>query len=398
MNARKLVVCVLLLLAVVCGCQQDGKKKLTQKEEAQKKWRDARAAVLTSLAKSQYESGNIDQCRQTVAEALKLQPESAPLHVLNAKVLIENSKLELAESELQRARELDTTNAEADYLSGVIYQRWQKNEQAYDYYTRACDKNDTELAYLLARAETLVALGRTPEAYQCLQDKVAFFEHNAVLRHMMGQLLVDLERYPEAIDSLRRASILATDDPGIREDLGMALFYNRQYREAGDIFGRLLKDDKLAKRADLWIAQGECQMQIGRPGEARASFDTATQLNPASSAAWLSLGKAALQLGDTRRAEIVLHKAISLDPGSAEAHLMLGYIRLRQDKVNDALVEFQKAAALDRTDPVSLCMIGYVYEKNGKPQQALKYYSQALKVKPGDELATQLMASVDVSE
>ena len=42
--------------------------------------------------------------------------------------------------------------------------------------------------------------------------------------------------------------------------------------------------------------------------------------------------------------------------------------------------------------------IGYVLEKQGKSEQAIKFYGEALKIKPGDELATRLMASVDARE
>jgi tetratricopeptide (TPR) repeat protein len=42
-------------------------------------------------------------------------------------------------------------------------------------------------------------------------------------------------------------------------------------------------------------------------------------------------------------------------------------------------------------------MVGYVLEKSGKPEQAIRYYAEALKLKPGDELATHLMAAVEVS-
>ena len=40
-------------------------------------------------------------------------------------------------------------------------------------------------------------------------------------------------------------------------------------------------------------------------------------------------------------------------------------------------------------------MIGYVYEKIGRNDEAMQCYAKALKINPGDELATQLMASVD---
>jgi hypothetical protein len=40
-------------------------------------------------------------------------------------------------------------------------------------------------------------------------------------------------------------------------------------------------------------------------------------------------------------------------------------------------------------------MVGYVLEKTGKSEQAMKCYAQALKMRPNDELASKLMASID---
>ena len=56
------------------------------------------------------------------------------------------------------------------------------------------------------------------------------------------------------------------------------------------------------------------------------------------------------------------------------------------------------AAALDPNDTVSLCMIGYVLEKAGKPREALGFYAQALKLKPNDEMATRLMADIQLNQ
>ena len=88
-------------------------------------------------------------------------------------------------------------------------------------------------------------------------------------------------------------------------------------------------------------------------------------------------------------------RALALEAGSAEAHLMMGYTRLKQNRINEALFEFQKASGLDSADPVSLCMVGYVHEKAGRTDQAIQCYAKALKIRPGDELATKLMASID---
>ena len=80
---------------------------------------------------------------------------------------------------------------------------------------------------------------------------------------------------PEAVEVLRQASVLATDDNGIREHLAFAMFYNKQYRDASNLFTRLLKDPANQKRAELYLALGECQLQLHKPADARASFESA---------------------------------------------------------------------------------------------------------------------------
>ena len=137
---------------------------------------------MIGLAKDQYDAGQLDKARQTIDDAVKLSPESANARILSARIAIEQSQLELAEKELRLARQFDPRAADADYLSGVVYQRWQKPDLAFDFYSHACDKAPSELAYLMAKAEMLVSMERSTEALKLLQDRVVFFEHSAVIR------------------------------------------------------------------------------------------------------------------------------------------------------------------------------------------------------------------------
>jgi tetratricopeptide (TPR) repeat protein len=388
----KMLISVVLVAAMV-GCSSTNRQK-TQREAAQKQWNGARAGVLYSLAKDQYATGNFDKARQTVDEALKMDPSNAPLHLLGAKLAIEQGQLERAEIDLKEAEKLNPKDAEAEYLLGVVYQRWQKSQLALDYYLKASDKAPAELAYIMARAEMLVAMDRQKEALSLLQEKVVYFEHSPVIRDAVGQLLMQMGRPGEAVDMFRQASILANDDLSLREHLALAQYANKQYSDALDTLGRLMGDNNYAKRVDLLIAQGECQLQTGRVRDARDTFESASQIVPASATVWLGVAKSALKLGDARRAEMSLRKAISLDAASSESQLLMGYMRLNQGKIADALLCFRKASALDPNDPVSLCMIGLALEKQGHSQQAVECYAKALKIKPGDELATRLMASM----
>ena len=347
---------VVMSLAIALGCASSHTKKPTDKELATKRWSGARAAVLGQLAREQYESGNFDKSRLTLNEALRLNPDSGPLHLLSAKLAIEQGQLELADKELAAARRADPKNPEVEYFSGVVYQRWQQPERALEFYQFACEKAPTELAYLMAQAETLVSMDRADEALELLKQKVTYFEHSAVIRDAAGQLLARQQKWPEAVDMLRQATVLAEDDVTVREHYAMALYFNKQYRESSDVLARLVSNDKCSNRGDLFLALGECQLQLNQPRQAWTSIEKATQLSPNSSEAWVSLAKASLKLGDMRRAELSAHRAISIEAGCGEAHLMLGYVQLREDHLADALASFRKACALDAKDTVGLCM------------------------------------------
>ncbi len=331
-----------------------------------------------------------------MTEALNLAPDNVPLRVLSAHVAIEQGELELAERELSAARKLDEKNAEIDYLTGVIYQRWERPETAYEYYRSASEKQPAELAYVMAESEMLVATGRQAEALALLQSKVQYFEHSAVIRDAVGQLLMRKRNYADAADMLRQATILRPDDLSLREHLSMALYFDGKWLDAIEQLDKLTSDSHYAKRADLWVMLGQCQMHVGQNRQARQSFETATETDPNLASAWLAVGRCALQDHDDRRAAYAAQRVLQFEPQNAEAHVLIGYVSLHEGKLEEALAAFRKASALDSQDPVSLCMIGYVMEKMGHGRDAVKYYAQALKIKPDDELASRLLAALDV--
>jgi Flp pilus assembly protein TadD len=395
---RVMRVVPLLVLAFTIGCGSQQKPELTNKEKGRKQWNEARSSVLYRLAKEQFEAGNLVDCRKSLDQAASLNPDNPAIRVLSAKVAIEQGLLEPAERELREARTADPNNAEAYYLSGVIYQRWQKPQEALNFYVQATEKAPADLPYILARAEMLVSLDRRTEALGLLQERLTYFENSAAIRDAVGQLLVQSGKYAQAVPILKQATILATDEPQLREHLALAMFYAKQYNDAVQVFQKLLKEERYNSRADLITALGECYMQTNRPREARDQFIIASNLEPSSVTVWLNLGKVALQMSDVSRAELSLKKALSLDPNRSESHLMFGYLRLNQNKLGDALQSFRKASTLDPKDSVSVCMMGYVLEKLGKTSEAMKYYAQALRIKPNDELATTLMAQVQTHE
>ena len=378
------------------GCSTAHEKSPEQKQLAQAQWNDARSDVLLGLANEQYKDGNLDKCRQTVEEALKMQPNSAPLHVLSAKLDIEQGQMDAADNELKTAREIDHTCAEAYYLSGVVYQRWEKPEVAYDYYTHASELAPNELAYLLARSEMLVAMNRTGEALVMLQDKVTFYEHSAAIRDAVGQLLMQMNRYEDAVAILREAAILGSDEPAIKEHLALAEFCNKNYADAEQLLARLTSEDG-GKRVDLLLELAQCQVQLAETRQAVQTFSTITDLDSSCTQAWLGLGQCAIGCGDFRRAEMSARRVLASDADNASAHLLLGYACYSSDQMDEAVKQFDLCTKLTPTDPTPWCMEGLAYCKQGRVVDAARCCDKARQIDASDPMVDKLSAQLDLN-
>lgn len=383
------VLFVAALIALTTGC---GRNK--QKNEVYQHWNSARAAVQGSLANERYKLGNLDDARKAVDEAIKLDPKNPGYRILSARIYMERNMLEAADQELATARTLAPRLGEIDYLSGVIYQRWQKPELALEYYTKASEKQPGELQFLMARAEVMVQLQRTEEAIKLLQSKLTYFEYSGPLRDLLGSLYQQQGNMEEASRMYYQATILSPEDLTIRERLARSYFELHRYAQCGEQVDTILKDPKYQARADLYLLKGECLLQVQDFRGARDALEKSLELNGSSVPALLAMTKASISLDDLPRAEVSLRKAMSLQPDESQVHLAMGYLRMEQKKWPEALKSFTRAAELAPKDAMPVCMMGLVYERQGNTEEAMKYYGKALQIQPGDKLATELLSKL----
>lgn len=388
------VLCSGLLIA---GC--GGHSKMFQSPNAQgmEQWNAARASALTGLATDQLKDGSFDKCQQSIDQALALTPDDVDLHLLGVRLSIEQGRLDQADAHLAEARRLDPARADTDYLTGVLMERWQQYVRARAAYAEARSKKPNEVTYLLAEAESLVAMAEPGEALKLLESGQTKFQHSAVVRHEIGLLMARVGRSREAITTLRDASRLAPEDDSIREHLAFTLFAARDYGGAADVLDRLRKQTEFAKRADIHAAYGECMARTQHYNDGQKAYETATKLDADAPGYWLGLARTAMQAGDVPAADLAVRKAVSLRPTHGETLCLLGYVRLKQNQLPQALAAFRSVAESDRGDNVSVCLQGYVLARLGRTEEAKTCYARAGSIKPGSPLGTQLLATVDLA-
>ena len=160
--------------------------------------------------------------------------------------------------------------------------------------------------------------------FQFEQDAAVGFLQHTIRPHYDHAFVMGFNaRNHVSQDFTDNVSLLSAGVQHLEDGGGTALF-DAIYSACKE---RLLKDERYAKRSDLYATLGGCEFEQGKYRESRQSFETATKIDPAAAGLWLGLGKAALQLGDLRRAELALKKAIAIDPAASETNLLLGYLR-----------------------------------------------------------------------
>ena len=108
----------------------------------------------------------------------------------------------------------DEQCAEAHYFAGIVFQRWSDDEQAYEHYMQAFEQESDNVQYLLASAESLVALGEFGAARELVEPKLSYFEYNSALQHLLGQIALLEGDVQEAATRYAEARMLDPENEG----------------------------------------------------------------------------------------------------------------------------------------------------------------------------------------
>lgn len=378
-----------LMLAVGCTTTHAEHKK-----QANDRWTAARAGVMYGVAVQQFETGDFDKAKRSIATVLGIQPEHAQFNVLAARIALEQNQLERAYRHLEIATTTDPKNAEAHYLSGVILQRWQRHEAAMASYMAAYEADPESDAGLIAAGEMLSIMGRNEDAIALMREKLIYFEHSAALRLAIGRIHMKQRDFDQAIDMFEEAYVLASDDPAVLEQLAMAEYAAGRFNDATFHLKRLLSYDEAADRRDLRMALGDCYQFTQRHVDAREVFLQLVREDETDVNAWIKLGQAARIVGDTRRLRDAAHRVTALEPTRHEGYILMGMYLQKTGRFDKAVAAYEQASRYAPDSALPHILKGLTFEEAGDRNAAATAYEAALRVEPDDARAKQLMAGV----
>jgi tetratricopeptide (TPR) repeat protein len=273
------------------------------------------------------------------------------------------------------------------------------------------------------RAFALEQQNKTAEAETAWRGLVKAHPSDAEGYAHLGFLEAKQERYKEAVPLYRKALALDAAMPGLKMNLGLALFKSGALKEAIETFAPLLQSEPAgspeAQRLTALIGiarygMGEYAAAVPLLKEAAASdaqnlpfrlmlaqsclaskqyqcvmdvYQEILLLNAESAEADMLAGEALDETKDHDGAIVQFRAAIKADPKVPNVHFGLGYLLWSQSKYEQALPEFQ--AELENV-PESAQAMAYLADSEmqlNHPEAAGPLIERAIRIDPGLELA-----------
>ena len=164
------------------------------------------------------------------------------------------------------------------------------------------------------QADALYQKGRADEAVRKMMDAVARSPEDAGIYRRLAEMLIDSERFQDALDTIASAPDSGRPDP---------------------------------RRLELI---GACQAGLERFDEANACADQALAIDPGSAAALDLKGVVALSRGELPPAADLFRRAVATDPGYGPAYTHRGILEWNGGATDEALEDLAKGFVMAPTD------------------------------------------------
>ncbi len=281
-------------------------------------------------------------------------------------------------------------------------------------------------------AQLPLAPGRQRETALALEQQKQYVQAEAAWRAVLqmhpnnaeayahlGLLEALQTHYQAAVPLYRKALAIDAEMPGVRLDLGLALFKSGQMKAAIEIFSRLLKSQPpfspealrmgtligladyglgeyaqaipylrkatvsdphnlpyrfLLAQSCMWTKQYSCVLD---------TYHQILELNPNSAEADMLAGEAYDEMKNKAGATQEFRAAVKADPQLPYAHFGLGYLLWGQNKLPEAVQEFKAELKIVPDEADAMAFLADCYIQMNEPADALPLLEKAVRIEPG---------------
>jgi tetratricopeptide (TPR) repeat protein len=254
------------------------------------------------------------------------------------------------------------------------------------------DASHAESLHLLGIAR--LQLGQPLLAAELIGRAVDLFPQAGVLRATLAEAFRALGRFDRVVDCCLAALQLGLNDPGVLNNLGLALHALGRPSEAANAFR-----DALALRPDDPICHtnlGTTFRALDQKEQARDHFRQALAIDPDFAPALTNLGQLLLDLGHAADALPFCRQAALLQPGLPEAHNNLGNALHALRLLEEARSSYAEAIRLSPQMAQAHVNLARTLQEEGEWDEALPWLRRATEIEPQSLVFLALLAEAAV--
>jgi tetratricopeptide (TPR) repeat protein len=210
----------------------------------------------------------------------------------------------------------------------------------------------------------------------------------------LGLIEARQERYSEAVPLYRKALQLKPGIPGLRLNLGLALFKAGDLKGAIPEFATLLKSSppNSVEALRYTTLLGMAHYGLGQFTQAAPYLKTAADADPQNVPIRLALAHSLLWSKQYSKVLDVYHEILTLDPDSAEADMLAGEALDEMKNSSGAIEMFRKAALAKPNEPNVHFGLGYLLWTQKQYADAIREFQAELANDPNHSQSMLYMA------
>lgn len=234
---------------------------------------------------------------------------------------------------------------------------------------------------VLARADSLMRLGRPAETIPLLDRAVARDPDNTAYLLARGRSYASLKQYDRAKKDYFAALLIDPECPRCQLELGTLEAINGNAHAALAFLDRAVELKKNLPAEDLSEAhymRAQIHEAMGERPAASADYDEAVRLFPGNAGYRIGRGMFHLLGGEMPAALENFDAAVAADPGSAKPYFYRSRYHAANEQWRKALEDLDRCVAIDSGDVSALLARGTVYLNLKRYNEALADYDRVL--------------------
>lgn len=343
-------------------------------------------AVAVQLAQIDLATNNLDETGAILSELLEANASDAQAHFLKGRLEIQRKDFDSALAEMNRAIELSPGLVPA-YLSKVDLLQERNRLPEAEKTARQVLEIDRNNLSGRAKLAKLLALRRQSQS----DIDNALSEANAVLAQQSNNVdalsakaesLLALQRLPEARQVFEQLHEGNPQNPFFLHRLGIIAAKENKTDQAVHYFHQALAAH--SELTDVLNDLVAVYVQTGQSDRALKELDDLQAKSDKKQVFHVLKGRVYWGAGETDRAEREFRRAVELDPGDYHAYVLLGQLMMSEHKMAEAVREADALVAANPQFPAGYLLRGMYKNASRQPQDAIDDYRKALQLFPED--------------